>query len=125
MPDRTIARALALGATVALALSLVAGGAAAAPDKAKQHGKGVAKECAMERKAIGKAEFVAKYGKPAMPNCIGVVRNGPSAPATDNPAQQCRAQGIHPGNGNEFGKCVSDIASANAQGPKGTPPGQQ
>ncbi len=111
MPSRTTARGLALAATAALALSLVAGGASAAPGKAKQYGKLAAKVCQDERRTLGNEEFRAKYGKPAMPNCLGVVR-GEAA----NAAKECRAEGVQPGKGNAFGKCVSGkVRAAQAQ----------
>jgi hypothetical protein len=111
MPSRTTAKGLALAATAALALSLVAGGASAAPDKAKQYGKLAAKVCQEERRTLGNEEFRAKYGKPAMPNCLGVVRG-----EATNAAKECRAEGVLPGNGNAFGKCVSGkVRAAHSQ----------
>ena len=109
MRSRTIARGLALAGTAALALSLSVSGATAGPGKA--YGKLAAKQCAKERKALGKATFGETHGKPAMPNCIGVVRNAATAEAR-SAAKECRADGVNPGNGNAFGKCVTGKVNA-------------
>lgn len=103
---RTLPKALALAGTAALALSLTVTAATAAPGKAKQYGKLAAKQCAQERKALGSADFAALHGTPAMPNCMGVVR-GEAAEAASNAAKECRDEGVSPGKGNAFGKCVS------------------
>ncbi len=100
-----IGRAMALAGVTALALALGAGGAAAGP-KGKQYGKLAAKSCAKEKKAIGKDTFDEIYGKPAMPNCIGVTR-GEAKSATKNAAKECKAEGAK---GKAFGKCVSGKA---------------
>jgi hypothetical protein len=97
-----IGRALALAGITALALALTAGGAVAG-GKGKQLGKLAAKECAKERKAIGNEAFDGLYGKPAIPNCIGVTKPE-VAQAKKQAAKECKAEGLK---GKAFGKCVS------------------
>lgn len=102
MRSSTIVRGLALAGIATLALAVTAGGAAAG-GKGKQFGKLAAKECAKEKKALGKEAFDELYGKPSMPNCIGVTKPEVKD-ATKNAAKECKAEGL---TGKEFGKCVS------------------
>ena len=103
---RSIRTGLALTGIATLALALTAGGAVAGNGKGKAYGKLAAKECAKERKAMGQEAFDALYGKPAMPNCIGVTK--PEAKqAHSNAAKECKADGL---TGKAFGKCVSGKA---------------
>ena len=99
---RTIGRGLALAGIATLALAVTAGGAAAGNGKGHAWGKLAAKECAQQKKELGQEDFKALYGKPAMPNCIGVVRAIPGR-------RQERRQGVEARGpeGQEFGKCVS------------------
>lgn len=103
---RKLSKGLAVVGMATLALGLTAGGAAAGNGKGKAYGKLAAKTCAKERKAIGKDAFGELYGKPAMPNCIGVTR-GEAKSATKNAAKECKAEGLK---GKAFGKCVSSKA---------------
>jgi hypothetical protein len=103
MRKRSIGRVLALAGIATLALGLTAGGAVAGNGKGKAYGKLAAKSCAKEKKAIGKEAFGELYGKPAMPNCIGVVRKEAKSEAK-NAAKECKAEGLE---GKEYGKCVS------------------
>lgn len=118
MRTRTIGRGLALAGIATLALALSAGGAAAA-GKGKQLGKVAAKECAKEKKALGKQAFDEVYGQPSMPNCVGVKQPEVSE-AVRNASRECRAErneigrqafadkyGTNKNKRNAFGKCVS------------------
>ena len=102
MKRRNIGRALALTGIAALALALNAGGAAAGP-KGKQYGKIAAKSCAKERKAMGSEAFGELYGKPAMPNCIGVAK-GKARSDANKAAKECKAEALK---AKAFGNCVS------------------
>jgi hypothetical protein len=126
MRKRSIGRGLALAGIATLALGLNVGGAAAGNGKGKAYGKLAAKSCAKEKKALGKEAFGEMYGKPAMPNCIGVVRKDANAEAK-NAAKECKAEredpttipgntenetfkefyGTNKNGKNAFGKCVS------------------
>jgi hypothetical protein len=96
----TIGKAVALAgiATLAIAPQALAGNG-----KAKAYGKTAAKACAKEKKALGQEAFNELYGKPAMPNCIGVTRPEVKQ-ASKSAAKECKAEGLK---GKEFGKCVS------------------
>jgi hypothetical protein len=100
---KSIGRGVALAGIATLALGLTAGGAVAGNGKGKAYGKLAAKSCAKEKKALGKEAFGELYGKPAMPNCIGVVRKQANGEAK-NAAKECKAEGLK---GKAFGKCVS------------------
>ena len=142
---RSIRTGLALTGIATLALALTAGGAVAGNGKGKAFGKLAAKECAKEKKALGQEAFNALYGKPAMPNCIGVTK--PEAKqASKSAAKECKAEQADPnfaathdgktfdefygtntpnpkgkgGGKNAFGKCVS--GKAKAQNDEETPP---
>jgi hypothetical protein len=118
MRSSVIHRALVVAGVASLAVGLAAGTAGAGP-KGKQYGKLAAKSCAKERKALGNKTFAEVYGKPAMPNCIGVTRPEVRE-ATKNASQECRAEradigvdafreqyGTNENKRNAFGKCVS------------------
>jgi hypothetical protein len=106
---RSIRTGLALTGIATLALALTAGGAVADGNgKGKAYGKLAAKECAKEKKALGNEAFNALYGKPAMPNCIGVTRPAAKS-AAKNAAKECKAEGLK---GKAFGKCVSGKAKS-------------
>ena len=57
----------------------------------KLSGKLAAKQCAKERKAIGNDDFNELYGKPAMPNCLGVKAPEARA-AVKGASKDCRAE---------------------------------
>lgn len=131
MRKRSIGRGLALAGIATLAIGLNVGGAAAGNGKGKAYGKLAAKSCAKEKKALGKEAFGELYGKPAMPNCIGVVRKDANGEAK-NAAKECKAErqdpttipgntenetfeefyGTNKNGKNAFGKCVSGKAKA-------------
>jgi hypothetical protein len=107
MRTRDIGRALALAGIATLAIGLSTSGAAAA-GKSKQLGKLAAKECAQERKAMGKQAFAEKYGtnrngRNAFGKCVS-DKVGPAPPGDNgkappgdgkngvNPAAACRAE---------------------------------
>jgi len=119
MRRRTIARGFAVAGVATLSLGLIVGGATAGKGKAKAYGKVAAKQCAKERKALGNDAFGELYGKPAQPNCIGVVRPEVKS-TTRNASRECRAErndigaepfankyGKNANKRNAFGKCVS------------------
>jgi hypothetical protein len=124
MRKKSIGRALALAGIATLALAVSAGAAPGGNGKAKAYGKLAAKECAKEKKALGKEAFDALYGTPSMPNCIGVTK--PEAKqASKGASQDCRAErdeigaeafaekyGSNKNKKNAFGKCVSGKAKA-------------
>jgi hypothetical protein len=124
MRSRTIARATALAGVATLALSVSIAGAAPGNGKGHQYGKTAAKQCAKERKALGNEAFEALYGKPAQPNCVGVVRSEVKS-ATKNASQECKAEraeigatafadkyGKNANKRNAHGKCVSGKVKA-------------
>jgi hypothetical protein len=133
----TIGRGLAIASVAATALAVTAGGAIAGNGhgKAKGHDKvNAAKQCAKERKALGKDAFGQLYGKPAMKNCKADAANGDDGVTVKekvNAAKACNAEQADPAfatshdgktfdefygsnkNGqNAFGKCVSAKATA-------------
>lgn len=118
-----VRKGLILASVAMLALALSAAGASAG-SKGKQIGKLAAKQCAKERKAIGNDDFNALYGKPAMPNCLGVKAPEARA-AVKSASRECRAEreeigaeafaekyGSNKNKRNAFGKCVSRTAKA-------------
>jgi hypothetical protein len=118
MRTRTIGRGLALAGIATLALALSAAGATA-KGHGKKLGKTAATQCSKEKHALGKQAFDAVYGKPSMPNCIGVKRPEVRA-AVSNASRDCRAErkqigkqafaqkyGSNKNKRNAFGKCVS------------------
>jgi hypothetical protein len=142
MRSKTIRRGLALAgiATLALAVTASADPGGNGKGKAKGHEKAnVAKQCAKERKALGKAAFNELYGKPAMKNCKAAGDDGVDVNEKVNAAKECKAEQADPAfadshegktfdefygtNGNKrnaFGKCVS--SKAKAKGEEETPP---
>ena len=118
----TVRKGLILVALSVLAVALTAGGASAG-SKGKQIGKLAAKQCAKERKAIGNDDFNELYGKPAIPNCLGVKAPEARA-AVKGASKDCRAEreeigpeafaekyGSNKNKRNAFGKCVSRKAA--------------
>jgi hypothetical protein len=118
---RTIGRGLTIAGVAALALAVSAGGASAG-GKGKRIGKVTAKECAKEKRALGKKAFDEAYGKPSMPNCIGAKRPE-VGDVFRNASRKCRAErnrigadafaqkyGSNKNKRNAFGKCVSGKA---------------
>jgi hypothetical protein len=123
----SIRAALLITGVAVLAVAVTTGGAGA---EGHHFGKLAAKSCAKERKALGRSLFAQTWGKPAMPNCIGVTK--PEAREATNSAQKdCRAErdelgvdafrdkygtnGKEGKNGhhkNAFGKCVSSHVKA-------------
>lgn len=108
-------RITTIGAICVAAVLLPAAGASAKPGQAKRL---TVKQCQAERKA-DPAAFEAKYGKPAMRNCIRA-----NIEEFRNAAKECRAEreadpaafqetwGTNESDGqgakrNAFGKCVS------------------
>ena len=86
------------------------------------------KACVQERKENGSEAFVAKYGRPAQPNCVRQTM-----PEARNAAQECRAErddlgvdafrenyGAPAGARNAFGKCVSGKVSQGSQQESGS-----
>ena len=151
---RSFKKALALAGIASLALAVTASaeqggnGKSQGKGKAKGHEKvNVAKQCAKERKAIGKGAFGELYGKPAMKNCKAAGDDGVSVADKVNAAKECKAEQADPafadshegktfdefygtnGNPNKpnngtgknaFGKCVS--SKAKAKNDEETPP---
>lgn len=133
-------RGIAIVGVAAAALAVTAGGASAGNGhgKAKGHDKAnAARQCAKERKALGKGAFGELYGKPAMKNCKAAAANGDDGVTVKdkvNAAKECTAEREDPAfadshegksfdefygsnkNGkNAFGKCVSSKAKAKGQ----------
>jgi hypothetical protein len=119
-----IRRGLGVAGIATLALGLTAAGAAGNQGKAKHYGKLAAKQCAMERKALGGQQaFVQVYGKPAMPHCIGVTKPEVRQDAR-NANRDCRTErqagldafrdqyGTNRNKRNAWGKCVSSKTAA-------------
>lgn len=107
----SVNKGIALAAVGLLALTVGAGGVAAKPGKSqgKQIGKLSAKRCSAEKKTLGKDAFDELYGKPSMPNCLGVKRSE-AAPALKGASKACKAErkyGSNKNRRNAFGKCVS------------------
>jgi hypothetical protein len=111
-------KGILLAAVAMLAVALTAVGASAG-SKGNQYGKLAAKACAKERKAVGNEAFNELYGKPAMPNCIGVVKKAAKA-ESKGASKDCKAEreelgpeafaekyGSNKNKKNAFGKCVS------------------
>jgi hypothetical protein len=137
MRRRTIGRGLALAgiATLALAVTASAEPGGNGKGKAKGHDKvKVAKQCAKEKKALGKDAFRELYGKPAMKNCKALGDDGVGVEEKVNAAKECKAEQADPAfadahegktfdefygtNGNKknaFGKCVSMKAKEKEQ----------
>ncbi len=135
-------KALALAgiATLALAVTASAEPGGNGKGKAKGHDKvNVAKQCAKEKKALGKDAFRELYGKPAMKNCKAAGDDGVGVEEKVNAAKECKAEQADPAfadthegktfdefygtNGNKknaFGKCVS--TKAKAKGEEELPP---
>lgn len=116
-----IRKGLALAVVGLLAVTMGVGGAAAKPGKSqgKALGKISAKKCSAEKKALGKEAFDEFYGKPSMPNCLG-VKASEGAPVTKKASKACKAErkqmgveafsekyGSNKNRRNAFGKCVS------------------
>ena len=138
MRSRKIRRGLALAGIATLALAVTASadpggnGQGGQKGKAKGHDKvNVAKQCAKERKALGKAAFIELYGKPAMKNCKAAGDDGVGVEEKVNAAKECKAEqadpafadshegrtfdefyGTNANRKNAFGKCVSGKAKA-------------
>ena len=139
----SIRKSLALAgiATLALAVTASAEPGGNGKGKAKGHDK-VAKQCAMEKKALGKDAFRELYGKPAMKNCKAAGDDGVGVEEKVNAAKACKAEQADPdfaashdgktfdefygtngnpkketaGTGNNaFGKCVSTKAKAKGE----------
>jgi hypothetical protein len=113
---------LALAGVATLTLAIGVGGAAAGP-KGKAIGKLTAKQCAQERKALGKETFDELYGKPSIPNCKAAAA-ATVRPEVKNAAKECKAEradlgaeafankyGSNKNRKNAFGKCVSRKAT--------------
>lgn len=128
----SVNKGIALAAVGLLALTVGAGGVAAKPGKSqgKQIGKLSAKRCSAEKKTLGKDAFDELYGKPSMPNCLGVKRSE-AAPALKGASKACKAErsdptfadthggmtfdqhyGTNKNLKNAFGKCVSGKSKA-------------
>jgi hypothetical protein len=142
MRSRKIRRGLALAgiATLALAVTASADPGGNGKGKAKGHDKvNVAKQCAKEKKALGKAAFIELYGKPAMKNCKAAGDDGVGVGEKVNAAKECKAEqadpafadshegvtfdefyGTNANKKNAFGKCVS--TKAKAKGEEEPPP---
>jgi hypothetical protein len=114
-------KGLALATVGLLAVTVGAGGATAKPGKSqgKALGKISAKRCSAEKKVLGKDAFNELYGKPSMPNCLGVKRSE-GAPVVKRASKACKAErnemgveafsekyGSNKNRRNAFGKCVS------------------
>lgn len=114
--------AIALGVS-ALSLGMLAGSATAGP-KGKQIGKLAAKQCQMERKAMGNKAFREAYGRAPFRSCLGVTRPEVRQDLR-NSSRECRAEraeigveafrekyGTNRNQRNAFGKCVSQKVRA-------------
>ncbi len=112
-------KGMLVAAVATLAISVGVTGASAGDKGGKGHGKLAAKACAKERKALGNEAFTELYGKPAQPNCIGVVKKDAKS-ESKNAAKACKAEredlgaeafaekyGSNKNKKNAFGKCVS------------------
>ncbi|MSO41752.1 MAG: hypothetical protein EXQ70_07685 [Solirubrobacterales bacterium] len=125
--QRIAPRGLTGAGAIMLTLALSVGMALAtsgSQNNGKHLGKTAAAQCAKERKALGNTAFKELYGKPAMPNCIGVTR--PEVGSAEKSAgQDCRAErdeigvdafrakyGSNENGKNAYGKCVSSKAKA-------------
>ncbi len=117
MKSKTMRRGLTLVGIASLSLAIGAGGASAGPGKGKAVGKLTAKQCAQEKKEIGKDAFDQLYGKPSMPGCKAAKAG---SEAVGNAAKSCKAERAEMGadafkekygknkrKSNAFGKCVS------------------
>lgn len=144
---KSTSRMLALAgiATLALAVPATAAPGGNGKGKAKGHDKvNVAKQCAKERKALGKATFGELYGKPAMKNCKAAAAQGDDDVTVQdkvNAAKECKAEqadpnfaathenktfdefyGTNANKKNAFGKCVSTKAKAKGEEEPEVPP---
>ena len=115
MRRRTIGRGLALAgiATLALAVTASAEPGGNGKGKAKGHDKvKVAKQCAKEKKRLGKDAFRELYGKPAMKNCKALGDDGVGAHEGKTFDE---FYGTNGNKKNAFGKCVSMKAKEKEQ----------
>jgi len=119
MLNRTIGRGLALAGVASLSLAIGVGGAAAGNGQGKAIGKLTAKQCAQEKKALGKEVFDELYGEPSQPNCMKANTASVRSDVKGS-SKECKAErgelgeeafadkyGSNKNKKNAFGKCVS------------------